>query len=248
MAEKSNCPVQNRVIAFNLTFPYDEDPPTGFFQKTLISPISTDIASKFLSPEFIARLGDISLLATMPVPEASMDKNHDVPFRKDQIGTPGKLPDVRTKAIAHCVKRTTDKHLRFRVNTTNATHESATLIEGQDVRHPKSPMVFMNFIAFPNARHYDHLLNIANATAQFVLDGSSCGHQFSPSWFSYAVSIHCLSKSHGFLNDGRGRAGTIPSRLALYKVRKETDVGITRCPNNQTSIQKAVSRFTGRFR
>ena len=140
--EKSDCTVQNRVITLKFTFPYDEYPPTGFCKQTLISRVSTDIAGEFLTPKVLTRLRDIGLPATVTVPEASIDKDHGTPPRKYQIGTAGKRTGVCTKAIAQGVKRTTDKHLRFRVNTTNAPHESATLIRGMYVRHPKSPLLY----------------------------------------------------------------------------------------------------------
>ena len=134
-AKKSNCPIQKRAVAFNLAFPNDKYAPTSFSKILMVLLVPTDIADELPSPKPLARFGEISLRATVSVPKASMNEDHGASFRKDQIGTAGKLSHLRTKSITQCVKRAADKQLRFRVNTTNTTHESTALSRRHYVGH-----------------------------------------------------------------------------------------------------------------
>ena len=206
-ADKSNYSIQKRVIALSLTLPYDKDPPTVSCKQMLISLVSTNIASKLLLPELLTGLGVIGLLATVPVPEATMNKDHSMPPRKNQIRTAGKRMEVYTKAIAFRVKCSTYKQFGFCIHTTDATHESATLLSGNYVRHQTLRSLVLVYCHYPLSVEKPRLLE-RRAVARV---------QFRHLW-------------------------------PLYKVRKETNVGITRRSNSQAPIQEAVSRFTGCFR
>ena len=83
------------LTGWNEAFPdrYDVPSKVGKFGNDFS--VSLDIVLELLVPEF--RVGGWSRCITasgVPVPETAMDKNHGSVFRKDQIRSPGKGPDV----------------------------------------------------------------------------------------------------------------------------------------------------------
>ena len=71
----------------------------------------------------------------MPVPETSMNKDHSTSLCEHQIRASRKIADVRSKPIAHCMKRATYKQLGFRVCATNTAHHSASLSWRHYIHH-----------------------------------------------------------------------------------------------------------------
>jgi hypothetical protein len=63
------------LIIFQFTFPYDQILPTAYSQTFIVFLVAEDVSVNFLFPEFRICLGPLKIPATMPVPEASMNKN-----------------------------------------------------------------------------------------------------------------------------------------------------------------------------
>ena len=102
-AEKVGYSVDGRLVTLDLALPDDEDLPSCLHEQLLVSLVPLNVLGELRLPELLARLGEIGLPATVPVPEASMDEDRRTPSRENQIGATGKIADVRAKAITRLV-------------------------------------------------------------------------------------------------------------------------------------------------
>ena len=85
--------VGQRIKAFlDFAFPDDNDMPASLLQRSLFFFITLDVAFEFLLPEFhvgFRHCGDFA--AFMAMPEATIDKNHRMPFGQNDIRMAGQF-------------------------------------------------------------------------------------------------------------------------------------------------------------
>lgn len=71
----------------------------------------------------------------MSVPEAPVDEHNGLVARKDDVGTAGQIPAMKTEAESQLVKAAAEHKLRFGVLTPDTTHVEPPLRRRKDVGH-----------------------------------------------------------------------------------------------------------------
>lgn len=130
----------NRVFLY-LTFPKSKHTPPLSAESTAVLLVAFDIALELRCPVGLVRLRPYGLNASrMLMPEASMDKDNRLIFRKDDIGTARKPPVMEPKAKPHAMQHRTKYHLGFCVSRADAAHVPASSHWRQFVSHAILPL------------------------------------------------------------------------------------------------------------
>ena len=110
-----------------LAFPYYNHIPPEPAKFFLILSIPYDGASELWQPVFLAT-GRCRCVRTawMPMPEATMHKNHGMVFRKDDVRLARHIIPVQAKPEAELVEEKTHPLFRCRIGREYATHDIAS--------------------------------------------------------------------------------------------------------------------------
>lgn len=68
------------------------------------------------------------MTALVPVPEAAMNKDHELPAGKHDIGAAGKIIALQRETKAEPMQERSDAFLRVRIASLDATHVPASLL------------------------------------------------------------------------------------------------------------------------
>jgi hypothetical protein len=133
-----------------LTFPYDENFPASFAQLSEITFVAFNISLAFVLPKFFVcgRL-DFSTLATVYMPETTM--NEDYLFVPDhyKVRVTGQVTTMQGIAITHSMNKRTHDYFRRSILGPNLRHIEGPLLFGKNINHDYSmtPPVRQRFIA-----------------------------------------------------------------------------------------------------
>ena len=119
-----------------LAFPYHDDFPAEGHKPCLDSGITPDIAVDLILPEPPVGLRQRKQpAAPVPVPEASVHKNHGMPFLQDNIRRARQRPDIQTVAESGGKEALAHDKLRTRVLATDVRHADMPLFPCHSVCH-----------------------------------------------------------------------------------------------------------------
>lgn len=127
--------VQSYILFFKTTLPNGHHPPAGFQQLSYFPTVPFSVSFDLRNPEFGSGCRKTAETATMPVPETTVDKDHGPARRKDQVRSTWKGFDVQPVPITSCMEKPPNEHLRFRVTSFHAGHETTAFFWGQFVGH-----------------------------------------------------------------------------------------------------------------
>ena len=125
--------------AFDRTFPDCADAPAQRDKSLLIPVIAYDRAADFRLPELGACFWPVKHRAIMAVPEATIDEEHSVMARKNQIWFAGQLLVMQPKAESPRMQPAPNYHFRLRVTALDGSHVPAAGLAVVDVSQPGEP-------------------------------------------------------------------------------------------------------------
>lgn len=118
------------VRVFELTFPYDYYAPPLESELAKVFPVVGYIARELINPISLMALWCAGFPAAfVPMPEATMHKNHCAVAWQHDVGPAGKGGDSEPKAIACPMKHRTHHSLWSSILAFNLSHQSAALCD-----------------------------------------------------------------------------------------------------------------------
>jgi len=110
----------------NFTFPQDKRAPAGRSQELLVTPVTRRVLRDLLGPIFgIVLWPSSATVAIMPVPKTPMHENDRSAWPKYYVWLPGKVVRIKSIAISHRMKETTDAHLGAGIMRSHSPHDAA---------------------------------------------------------------------------------------------------------------------------
>ena len=95
----------HRFSVSQFALPNDEHLPASVVEAELMKFVAFNISLKFRSPIILVRSWNAALRAiTMLMPEATMNKNHFPPRRKDNVWFAWEIFSMHPESVAHLVK------------------------------------------------------------------------------------------------------------------------------------------------
>ena len=110
-----------------LAFPDDQHAPAGPQERAFCLFVPFAITRKFLRPVFHSRhRHGPTFLASVPVPETPVDKNHLSPTRENKVRRPRKRAIIQLVSKPQPMHDSTDDHLRGGVPGFDRRHDKGT--------------------------------------------------------------------------------------------------------------------------
>ena len=133
--EKADQASPQRIRMRGLTFPDDADIPAVGLQFVHVAHVSRLVPPDLLSPVTDSAGWKPPLATNMAVPEATMDEYHLAPWRKDEVGAPGKVASVECVAVSQAVKNLPHAHLGCGVRLGDGSHDPRPDLGCEIVNH-----------------------------------------------------------------------------------------------------------------
>ena len=112
-------------------FPHSQHPPAQGAQRTSCMLIARTISTNFFHPERSVCLRYNKQVASVPVPEATVNKDDGLIFRKDKIWRSRQMPLVQTVPQSKREEGFTQHHLWFGVAAFDLGHAPLPLLRRQ---------------------------------------------------------------------------------------------------------------------
>ena len=123
------------VRALGFAFPENECCPSVSLEQIHVVDVPLDIPVEFPVPEFAVGTGSSTPWTIVLVPEATVNENYLLVFRKYKIWCSRKIPTVQSKSESEAMHDFTDSNFRRRVAASYAAHQSTSLERRKVVRH-----------------------------------------------------------------------------------------------------------------
>ena len=109
----------------NRTFPDCQDAPTSFQEGSEDLTVTVTVSRQLGRPKIRSGSWNPEVRATfMGVPEAPMDKNNCAVLSKDEVGTPGKIPAMKTEPITSAVQPVTNNEFGLGILCADLGHHN----------------------------------------------------------------------------------------------------------------------------
>lgn len=117
----------------SVALPHDHNSPTEPTKRPNVSTVSVDVGGKLRLPELHIRRRRRRLLASMSMPEATVNENGQPESWQDQVRRAWQVSTIQSKTISHPVQHPAHHEFRTSILWSYASHQSGTFFRRQCV-------------------------------------------------------------------------------------------------------------------
>lgn len=128
-------------LTFQCALPDYHHAPAISDQTVNCTPIAGHVRQNLCSPPISSGCRQLKKGTIMPVPEAPMDKNCNIPFWQDDVGRAWQLSCIQTIPKACAMQETPDDQLWARADRPDSRHSQASLFWSKNIGHSE-PLSF----------------------------------------------------------------------------------------------------------
>ena len=122
--------------SLQVAFPHGEDAPAFASKALLVAAVPQPIPVELFLPEDAIGLWHHCKFAVrVLVPEAPVNKNHDVKSRQNDVGPSGQVANVQSKSKSLGMEKPSNGHFRPRIASSNPRHHATSGRAIKDVCH-----------------------------------------------------------------------------------------------------------------